>query len=69
LTCTFDASASSDPDGEIVSYTWDFGDDSGIATGIGPRYSFAAAGSYPVTLTVTDSLGAADSLTLAVAVG
>jgi 3-phytase len=52
-----------------LTCTWDFGDDSGIATGIGPRYSFAAAGSYPVTLTVTDSLGAADSLTLAVAVG
>lgn len=60
LACDFDGSASGDPDGAVVSYEWDFGDGS---TGSGPMIShaFAAAGSYTVTLTVTDDQGAMDS--------
>ena len=54
-TITFDGSASTDPDGPIGSYTWDFGDGT---TGSGPKvdHSFAKPGSYPVKLTVTDNL-------------
>lgn len=57
LACTFDSSGSSDPDGSIVSRTWNFGD--GQTSGaISPTHQYAAAGSYPVTLTVTDNQGA-----------
>ncbi len=52
----FDASASSDPDGTIVSYAWNFGD-GGTATGAMPTRAYAATGSYTVQLTVTDNGG------------
>ena len=54
-TITFDGSGSSDPDGPIGSYTWDFGDG---ATGSGAKvdHSFAKPGNYSVKLTVTDNL-------------
>ncbi len=57
LTCTFDASASSDPDGTIELYVWDFGDGkSGSTPTI--SHTYAAGGTYSVRLTVTDNGGA-----------
>lgn len=56
---SFDASGSSDPDGTIVSYDWDFGDGS-TGSGVSAQHSFVA-GSYNVTLTVTDDQGDTDS--------
>ncbi len=56
VTLTFNATASYDPDGTIVSYDWDFGDgntDSGEIV----EYAFASVGNYTVTLTVTDDTG------------
>lgn len=57
----FDASASNDPDGQIVDYQWDFGDtqtDSGVTV----SHTYAHPGSYDVSLTVTDSDGLTDVL-------
>ena len=53
---SFDASTSHDPDGTIVSYSWNFGDGM-TATGATTSHSYTTAGSYTVTLTVTDNSG------------
>ena len=60
VAITFDGSGSSDPDGTIVSYLWDFGD-GGTSTGQNPTYAYSQAGSYTVTLTVTDDDSATDT--------
>ena len=52
----FDASASFDIDGEIVSYDWNFGDGT-AAQGIAVQHTYSAPGTYEVTLTVTDDDG------------
>jgi len=52
----FDASASYDPDGEIISYSWDFGDGA-TATGENTTHTYATHGTYRVTLTLTDNDG------------
>ena len=56
-TVNFNAGTSNDPDGFIVSYDWDFGDGSAHGSGLTPSHTYAASGSYPVTLTVTDDGG------------
>jgi len=50
---SFSGAGSSDPDGDNLSYAWDFGD-TGTATGATASHTYAVAGSYLVTLTVTD---------------
>jgi PKD repeat protein len=62
LKVTFDASGSSDSDGTVASYAWDFGD-GGTSTSKTPSHTYAAAGDHDVTLTVTDNDGATDSVT------
>ncbi|MGY2574487.1 S8 family serine peptidase [Vibrio sp. C8] len=59
LTCTFDASASTDSDGTIVSYEWNFGDSS-FGAGDIVAHVYGTYASYNVTLTVTDDKGAVD---------
>ena len=56
-TVHFLGMTSSDPDGEIVFYHWDFGDGT-TATGGTVQHAFAAPGTYLVTLTVIDSRAA-----------
>jgi YVTN family beta-propeller protein len=60
---TLDASASSDPDGTVATYAWDFGDGQ-TATGSQPTvsHSYAQPGSYSVRLTVTDDEGCSAAL-------
>lgn len=63
LTCSFNASGSSDSDGSIASYSWSFG-----GSGVNASNTFASAGTYSVTLTVTDNDGATDTSTASVTV-
>jgi len=57
----FDASESNDPDGVIVSYTWNFGDGAS-AEGMNVEHIFPQQQTeYLVTLTVIDDNGAANS--------
>ncbi len=71
LTLSLDASGSTDPDGQISSYQWTFGDGSS-ASGAKVTHAYAASGTYAVGLTVTDNKGATNaksqSFTLAVVV-
>lgn len=50
---TFDGSASSDSDGKITKYIWDFGDGS-TGSGVSPTHTYTEAGEYKVTLNVKD---------------
>ncbi|GAA5195355.1 hypothetical protein GCM10023346_25050 [Arthrobacter gyeryongensis] len=68
LTATFDGSTSTDPNGTVASYSWDFGDASAAGTGVKPSHTYAAAGTYQVKLTVTDSSGLTGNVTHAVTV-
>ncbi len=67
LDVSFDASASTDTDGTIESFEWDFGDGS-TATGAQAAHTFAESGTYAVTLTVTDDRGGTDDVTVDVEV-
>jgi PKD repeat protein len=68
LVVGFDAIGSSDPDGSIVAYDWDYGDDA-AGTGESANHEFVDPGAYLVTLTVTDDEGAAAIATTTIPVG
>lgn len=53
LDATFDGSGSYDPDGDPITYSWDFGDGT-TGTGVMPTHTYASAGYYDVCLTVND---------------
>jgi hypothetical protein len=56
LAVAFDASGSIDPDGDSMTFAWNFGD-GGTATGVSPQHTYADNGVYTVTLTATDVFG------------
>ncbi|MCP4171811.1 MAG: PKD domain-containing protein, partial [Fuerstiella sp.] len=64
----FDASGSYDPEGQGLSYAWDFGDGSS-GMGATPGYTYAVPGDYAVTLTITDSQGQTDSAAMTLTIG
>jgi PKD repeat protein len=58
----FDPSGSSDPDGTIVFYRWQFGD-GGTSTQVAPQHGYVLPGTYVVTLFVRDDDGASTTCT------
>ncbi len=68
----FDGTNSSDPDGKIKSYEWDFGDLKNptldTSTGERPTYTYNSPGKYTVTLSVTDDDSATGTDTLEVVI-
>ncbi|HUH12939.1 MAG TPA: S8 family serine peptidase, partial [Longimicrobiales bacterium] len=67
LSCNFDGSGSSDSDGTISSYAWDFGDGA-TGGGVTVSHTYASGNTYSVKLTVTDDGGATGSQTQSVSV-
>ena len=68
-TCTFDGSASSDPDGNVpLSYSWDFGDNSQPGSGAIVNHTYASSGTVTVKLTVTDTRSGTGSTSSSVTV-
>jgi hypothetical protein len=67
LTVSFNGSASSDPDGTIISYSWDFGDGA-AASGSATSHVYSTPGTYTARLTVTDNQGASGSQTVSIQV-
>ncbi|MGE5178248.1 MAG: FG-GAP-like repeat-containing protein [Bacteroidota bacterium] len=62
-----DGSASADPDGDAMAYSWLLGDGT-TATGVKPVHTYAAAGTYPIALTVSDGALTGLSVTTATVV-
>ncbi|MBA3656364.1 MAG: PKD domain-containing protein [Gemmatimonadaceae bacterium] len=56
----FNGSASSDPDGDALTYAWQFGDGA-TGTGVTTTHAYADNGSYSAILTATDPAGASDA--------
>jgi PKD repeat protein len=67
LTCAF-TDASSDPDGQVSGWSWNFRDGNPGSNERNPSHTFPGPGEYQVTLTVTDNGGATDQSTAAVEV-
>ncbi|SDV04431.1 PKD repeat-containing protein [Microlunatus sagamiharensis] len=65
LTLAFKGSRSTDADGTVVGWAWDFGDGTS-STDADPSHTYAAAGTYTVRLTVTDDAGATGTKTVSV---
>jgi glucose/arabinose dehydrogenase len=63
LTVQFNGSGSSDPDGDALSYAWDLNGDGayGDSTAANPSFTYTTAGTYQVTLRVTDARGASST--------
>lgn len=67
LALAFSGTASNDPDGNIESYSWNFGNGQTLS-GSSVSYTYTTAGTYNVVLSVTDDCGAVDTDTKVVVV-
>ena len=69
LSVQFSAAGSSDPDGDSLTYDWDFGDGTAHSTQASPSHTFSQNGVYTARLTVSDGRGLTGTDTVEVSVG
>jgi glucose/arabinose dehydrogenase len=69
LQVQFDAAGSSDPNGDPLSYDWDFGDGTPHGSARNPVHTYTQRGVYSARLTVNDGRGLSDTETVSIAVG
>lgn len=69
LAVNFDGTASSDPDGDPLTYEWDFGDGSPAASGATASHTYTTQGTFTATLTVRDGRGGVGTDTLRIDAG
>src|SRR6202041_2529718 len=67
VAVTFNGSGSTDPQGEALTYAWNFGDGA-TGHGVSPTHTYAATGNYAVSLTVTDSTNLSSTATATAAI-
>ncbi|RAJ11492.1 malectin domain-containing carbohydrate-binding protein, partial [Arenibacter echinorum] len=65
LQFNFNGAGSNDAEGDLT-YSWDFGDGTPVATGVSPTHTYVVSGIYTVRLTVTDEGALTDSTTITV---
>lgn len=70
-TVSFDGSGSSDPDGDVLSYAWDLDGDGALddSSAAKPTWTYGAAGTYVVTLRVSDGRGGVATANVTIGVG
>jgi large repetitive protein len=54
LICTTNSNGTTDLDGDQITYSWNFGDGTALSTAASPPHTYTTAGTYTITLTVTD---------------
>jgi cytochrome c len=70
LTVQFSSAGTSDPDGDAITYAWDFTTDGTIdSTAANPSFTFTSNGEFTTTLTVRDSTGRSSTASLVIGVG
>jgi len=68
LKVSFDGSASTTPNSNLVSYTWNFGDGTAETNGANASHIFTTAGTFTTQLTVVDNLGLSATVSIPIIV-
>ena len=68
LTVVFSSASSSDPDGIIATFAWNFGDGTPVSSEANPNHIYADAGTFTAVLTVADNTGVSATASVAIAV-
>ncbi|MET9428283.1 ThuA domain-containing protein [Streptomyces sp. NPDC003036] len=69
LRVAFSSAGTTDADGDVLTYRWDFGDGTGTSTAANPTYTYRKNGTYTATVTATDPTGRTGSASVRVVVG
>ena len=69
LEVSFSSEGTDDPDGDDLTYEWNFGDGTPVSNEANPTHTFTEPGQYTVRLLVTDTTGKSGTSTLVVTAG